>query len=365
MEKYSENMAIRVHSDRVWRTYTGGKLIDDLHEKPVEEQKDDHFPEEWITSLVAARNASRNHIVGEGLSLLDNGASLKDLIMSAPEKYLGEQHVSRHGAQMGVLIKLLDSAERLTIQVHPDREKARQLFDSAYGKTEAWYILGGRTIDDKPPCIYLGFKEGITMDAWKLHFEEQNIEAMLDCLHCFPVKPQDIILIEGGVPHAIGAGCFLVEIQEPTDYTIRVEKSTPTGFRVDDSMCHQGLGFDKMLECFHYHGYSKKDTMDRWFLKSERIEEQTGGSITSIIRYEDTELFKMNFVEIKAKLRLNIDPIFSCMYILSGNGCMEIDSQRIQLSPGNQFFIPAQVGQICFESYSQKPLQMIHCFGPK
>lgn len=52
---------------------------------------------------------------------------------------------------MGVLVKFLDSAERLPIQVHPDKEKAKILFHSGYGKTEAWYILDGRKIHGENP----------------------------------------------------------------------------------------------------------------------------------------------------------------------------------------------------------------------
>jgi len=47
-------------------------------------------------------------------------------------------------------------------------------------------------------------------------------------------------MIYGGVPHAIGSGCFLMEVQEPTDYTMRVEKMTPGGMTMSDELIHQG-----------------------------------------------------------------------------------------------------------------------------
>ena len=59
---------------------------------------------------------------------------------------------------------------------------------------------------------------------------------MLDCLHKFEVNKGDTFLIEGGIPHAIGAGCFLVEVQEPTDYTIR--KNTHSGKSQTNSASH-------------------------------------------------------------------------------------------------------------------------------
>jgi mannose-6-phosphate isomerase len=366
MDKNYENIAIPVTSERVWRTYQGGKLIDVLHGMNGDNQKDSYFPEEWITSLVVARNVGREHIVGEGLSMLKSGeGSLKELIMSEPKRYLGKEHVEKHGDNMGVLIKLIDSSERLTIQVHPDRNMAKDLFNSAFGKTESWYIIGGRNIDGKPPCVYLGFKEGITREKWIKLFEEQDIDTMLDCLHCFPINPQDTILIEGGVPHAIGAGCFIAEIQEPTDYTLRVEKTTPTGFKVDDFMCHQGLGFEKMFDCFHYMGYSKEETASRWFLNPTELEKQPGGVVTSLINYDDTNFFKINLIKISDTFSLYLESVFSSMYILEGEGTMVMYGHRIPLMQGDQYFIPATVRQIHFESNCIGQLQVLHCFGPK
>ena len=79
----------------------------------------------------------------------------------------------------------------------------------------------GAKLNGEKPCIYLGFKRGVTRERWKELFDKQDLDGMLDSLERFDVKAGDTILIEGGMPHAIGAGCFLVEIQEPTDFTIR------------------------------------------------------------------------------------------------------------------------------------------------
>ena len=110
-----------------WRTYTGGSLIEKLHGK--EHMPDTNFPEEWIMSTVAARNSGREHIV-EGLSMVEGTEiSLAQLIDENPEKILGTKHYAKYGNKLGVLVKLIDSAERLTIQVHPTRKKARELFE--------------------------------------------------------------------------------------------------------------------------------------------------------------------------------------------------------------------------------------------
>ena len=124
--------------ERTWRTYIGGKLLDILQEKIKPE--DNHFPEEWMFSTTRARNSGREEIV-EGLSYIKNSnKTFLEYIKNSPY-ILGEKHVKRWGENLGVLVKLIDSNERLTIQVHPNNKKAQELFNSQFGKTEAWHIL--------------------------------------------------------------------------------------------------------------------------------------------------------------------------------------------------------------------------------
>ena len=254
---------IRLKSERAWRTYHGGRLIDAMHGDFS--AHDSHFPEDWICSTVRAINPGREDVV-EGLSrLADSGMTLKDCISADPVAALGADHVARWGESPGVLVKLIDAAERLGVQCHPDREKAHEFFNSPFGKTECWHIVGVRPPVVKglrsdgapavePSCVYMGFKPGVTEAAWRNVFDRQDIPAMLGMLHRIEVKSGDTFFIEGGMPHAIGAGCLLVEIQEPTDYTFRTEKVTPQGFTIPEKACHYGIGFDNMFKCFHYDG---------------------------------------------------------------------------------------------------------------
>ena len=191
---------IRLETERAWRTYLGGRMISALHGQAGE---DGHFPEEWLMSTVSARNAGREHIV-EGLTRVSgSGLTLSQLLSAQPEAMLGKAHAEKYGANPGVLVKLLDAAERLTLQVHPTRSKAQELFGSPFGKTECWHILDCRTIDGVEPCVYIGFREGITRAHWEHCFHTQDIPAMLACLHRIPVAKGDSFIIRGGVPHGI------------------------------------------------------------------------------------------------------------------------------------------------------------------
>ncbi|MEA4998191.1 MAG: class I mannose-6-phosphate isomerase [Candidatus Limiplasma sp.] len=354
---------VKLDNPRAWRTYLGGSLLSALHDETGE---DGHFPEEWIMSVVAARNAGREDIVGEGLShLAGTGESLKEWILADAQAILGGEHVKQHGSQPGVLVKLIDSAERLTVQVHPDRPTAQALFDSPYGKTECWHILGGRTVNGEAPSIYLGFVPGITREKWRMLFEAQDIPRMLACLHRFEVKPGDTVLIEGGVPHAIGAGCFLAEIQEPTDYTIRVERTTPSGFPVADVMCHQNLGFERMFDCFHYDGLSRDQVKDRWFLSPTQQQGKAGNQVHTLVGYEHTGMFAMRNIQVQHELELTCPLQFSALYVLSGEGQMVCAGSSQPIRKAEQYFLPAGVKHVHLTATPGQPLRILQCFGPK
>ena len=338
-----------------WRTYLGGRLIRQLHGEP--NAIDDHFPEEWLTSVVTARNPGRESIV-EGLSVAYDNESLRNKIAANPEEMLGAAFAAQFGATPGVLVKLLDSAERLTIQVHPTAAQAQRLFGSPFGKTECWHILGTRTINGVEPCIYFGFRPGVTRKIWQDCFNCQDIPAMLACLHRFPVHPGDTWLIEGGVPHAIGAGCFLMEIQEPTDYTIRTERVTPSGLAVADESCHQGLGFKKMFDCFDYTCRSAGDTRQMSQIQPRKLA-QNGSISTECIGYDRTHCFRLVEHLVHDEMIRPADGTFSGLYVLSGTG--KIGTETV--SPGSTFFVPAS--HDAFSIRADGEMRVMEWFGPK
>lgn len=356
------NNPMKLDNAKAWRTYLGGKLLSQLHGDLG--GNDSHFPEEWIMSTTCARNVGREHIVDEGLSYLyaDKSISLKSVITEHGPLVLGQGHYNQYGSELGVLVKLIDSSERLTIQVHPNNQQAMALFDSRFGKTECWHILGGREIDGQKPCIYIGFKEGITKKHWVSLFEDQDIEGMLNAMHRFEVTKGDTVLIKGGVPHAIGAGCFLAEIQEPTDYTIRVERTTPSGYKVDDYLCHQGLSFEGMFECFSFEGITKEEARSRWFIPTKCVLSDDQGEIKSLIDYQSTNHFSMNEIQVHGEVILPQSDVYYGLYVLEGQGSISATGYEELLAVGNQYFIPAGAGDISIQS--QKPLKLLQFFGP-
>ncbi|MEO9510708.1 MAG: type I phosphomannose isomerase catalytic subunit [Flavobacteriaceae bacterium] len=347
-------------ANRVWRTYSGGALIDRW--KKDTKEIDGNTPEEWIMSTVTARGNNRPE--DEGLSMVETAAGikpLKALIASNTELYLGKKIAQKYGTT-GVLIKMLDSHERLTIQVHPDKEYAKTVLNSPFGKTESWYVLNTREIDGEKSVIYMGFKEGVTKAKWRELFLEQNIMGMLNCLHKIEVKPGDAFMIYGGVPHAIGSGCFLMEVQEPTDYTMRVEKVTPTGLKISDDLIHQGVGVEKMLECFHYDCCTLEEALEKWRVNPE-INDVSGTHILkSIFNVTHTNCFALKELTLNGEYTIEANGSFYVVVIYLGKGTLICEGVSYKFEQGDEFFLSAAVDKVVFKSEIESKLLL--CYPP-
>jgi mannose-6-phosphate isomerase len=347
--------------ERVWRTYTGGKNLDKISGK--EDCADSYFPELWLLSTVQAKNVGREDVV-EGLCFVkidDEKYSLKDIIKEYPNEMLGEAYNNRFEGSMGVLAKIIDSSERLTIQVHPTKEKAREYFNSEYGKTECWHILETRDDVDITPCMYIGFKENVTNEMFAKSYYEQDLETMLSYLHKIEVKKGETYIIYGGIPHAIGAGCTLIEVQEPTDYTLRTEKTTPAGLKIDAFACHQGIGDEKMLNCFSYDGGSLETILDRCKIEPKIQAEESNKKI-SLVNYHNTPCFKVEKLVVNSKMTLKADESFYGLYVVSGKGKLITSEKEMPINPNDQYFVSTICNDFTILSDGE-PIEIVRFYG--
>ena len=367
MKKVTEftKRPIKLKSNRVWRIYSGGKLLDEFC--GIYPGTDGAYPEDWLGSVVEANNMPRDgQPLREGLSIADDGseAYLKDQIETNPELLLGKEHCRQLGDNLGVLVKFLDSAVRLPIQVHPDKATAQRLFHSDYGKTEAWYVLDGRCINGEQPYILMGFKEGVTQEQWKQYFDDQDISGMENSLHKIPVSPGDVFLVRGGTPHAIGPGCFLLEIQEPTDYTISVEKKAPDGALVPDFLCHQGIGFDKMFDCFHYLAQNREQTLQSCKLTPNLVLNNGQVQIEHLIDSKHTQAFSLNKITIQENYDYPSGGRAAILAIIEGTGKIVCHDETILIKRGDSVFMPSDMENVSFIPNPGTKMTMLECLPP-
>jgi mannose-6-phosphate isomerase len=225
----------RLSPTRVYRFYRGGLLIDRMR---GENGADTDFPEDWVGSVTQASNPGRDEPLA-GLSQLDDGSLLRDAVAADPTGWLGPDAAR---GSTGVLVKLLDAAERLPVHFHPDRAFAGEHFGSGFGKTEAWIVLATRAEQSE---VWIGMRERVDRETYRGWIDRQDRERLLESLHRVPVRTGDVIFVPAGTPHAIGAGALIAELQEPTDFSIVCEWE---GYPIAAEDSHLGLGWDVAIE---------------------------------------------------------------------------------------------------------------------
>ncbi|MDR0866362.1 MAG: class I mannose-6-phosphate isomerase [Candidatus Symbiothrix sp.] len=142
------------------------------------------------------------------------GKSLTELIETYGAHLLGQPVFERFGTTFPLLIKFIDAKQALSIQVHPNDELAKKRHNS-FGKTEMWYVV--KAAEDA--SLYSGFRE--EMDAEK-YVQSLEDDTFINYLQKQDVKPGDVFFLPAGRVHAIGAGCFIAEIQQASNITYRI-----------------------------------------------------------------------------------------------------------------------------------------------
>ena len=142
------------------------------------------------------------------------GESLDKLLERTKEQLVGNKNYARFGNTFPLLIKFIDARDDLSIQVHPDDRLAKERHDS-FGKTEMWYVIHAAP----GAFLYSGFDQQITPDEYIQTIQNNTFT---DKLKKHDVKQGDLFFLPAGRVHAIGAGCFIAEIQQTSDVTYRI-----------------------------------------------------------------------------------------------------------------------------------------------
>ncbi|MCE5236307.1 MAG: type I phosphomannose isomerase catalytic subunit [Clostridiaceae bacterium] len=176
----------------------GTRLVGEYGKKP------DALPlaESWELS---AHEHGQSAISGGAYDGMEFGAYLREHPEAAGLK---------PGEPFPVLVKLIDAAQPLSVQVHPNDAYAME-HENSKGKTELWYIL-----DAEPGAfLYLGLERAVAREEFLRHMESGSVEKLLRRAY---VKPGEAYMVEAGTLHGIGKGIVLAEVQQSSDITYRV-----------------------------------------------------------------------------------------------------------------------------------------------
>lgn len=287
--------------------YRGGERLAALRGVPLPSPR---RPEEWLASTV--HRADQPDI---GRSRLADGSLFATLVASDPKAWTGaaEGGPGAGAADTGILVKLLDAGQRLPVHVHPTRAFARDHLHSCYGKTEAWYVLETHGDD---PAVWVGFAEDVDPDELAQRVDAQDSEWMLGHMNKISVRPGDGIIVPAGQAHATGAGVFVVEVQEPTDFSILLEWSVTTATREES---HLGLGFERAYETVSHRALSPTQ-LD---LVRQHLDPQArGGALMRGLTAAADPFFRVDLAAPAGDETVAVPHGFAVLVVLDGRGAI-------------------------------------------
>ncbi|MCH5238894.1 MAG: class I mannose-6-phosphate isomerase [Muribaculaceae bacterium] len=274
--------------------------------------------ESWEISAVPGHVS----VVEEGLY---KGMSLNDLIDEFGSQLLGESVTKKYGKNFPLLIKFIDAADNLSVQVHPDDQLARKRHNSL-GKTEMWYI-----IDAEPDAkIFSGLNREITPEEYKKRVEEGTFA---ETLAEHSSNPGDVFFLPAGRIHAIGAGNLLAEIQENSDVTYRIYDYDRRDANGNPRELHTDLA---------------KDAID--YKVYDNYKEEAPSESEKEVTLAECEHFVTKRLIIDGNKTIVTDGhSFEILICLEGNVKIICSEGSTHLNAGHSALIPAKVKQFTLE----------------
>jgi mannose-6-phosphate isomerase len=212
---------------RIW----GGQKLRALFGKDIPAEP---IGEDW---LIADRPSAES-VVSEGPLA---GLTLRELIERDARAILGQlPQLTPHG-RFPLLLKLIDAADILSVQVHPDDDCARRLGEPDVGKTEMWHVIQA----DKGGELVCGLQPDVTPDKLRDSVVAGTVERLM--LH-YAASEGLSLLVPAGAVHAIGRGVMLAEIQQNSDLTYRLYDWS----RGDPQGNPRALHLDKAFDAIHF-----------------------------------------------------------------------------------------------------------------
>ncbi|MBI4979796.1 MAG: class I mannose-6-phosphate isomerase [Spirochaetes bacterium] len=304
-----------IFKEKIW----GGNVLAREFHKPV--SPDIKIGESWEVSAVPKDES----IVANGDLA---GKSLEDLIVEYKDLIVGERVFSLHRYEFPLLVKFLDAADKLSVQVHPDNAYAKK-YHNSFGKTEIWFILAAK----KGAHLIVGLGDGIQKKDLSAAIKEKRIT---DVLKYIPVKAGDVIYLPAGRVHAILEGIVLAEIQQTSDLTFRLYDWD----RVDDDGKPRTLHIDESLAVINFD--------DHEAVKLEKnFTAEKGCKTAPVITGDFFSIEEIHLSGTRPLYRRStvIKESFEIIIAVNGEGSVLYDKGEETFVKGESLLLPASMGE--------------------
>ena len=252
------------------------------------------------------------------------GKSLDELIQTYGKQLVGGQVMERFGTRFPLLIKFIDARDNLSIQVHPNDELAKARHNS-FGKTEMWYVIKAAP----GAALYSGFSKQIDANEY---VERVKNNTFMDVLQRYDVAEGDVFFLPAGRVHAIGAGCFIAEIQQTSNIT----------YRIYDYNRKDANGNTREL-----HTELAKDAIDYTLYPDYRTHYKAHTNAT--IELAACKYFTTNLLDIDVTMTRDFSELDSfVVYICMGGSATLQDNKdnKLQIHQGQTVLIPADTTSV-------------------
>lgn len=250
------------------------------------------------------------------------GQNLKNLCFDFASEIMGKSVAATYGTEFPLLIKYIDAAADLSVQVHPNDEVALQKH-GCKGKTEMWYIMQA----DQGAMLNSGFALQTNKEEYAKAIEEGR---SLDYLHFEETQSGDVFFMPAGRIHYIGKGIMLAEIQQTSDITYRIYDFD----RVDDQGNKRELHIKDGVEALDFEVLPSYKTN----YKAE------ANKATSLVK---SPFFNTNIIDLKSSqscaLTMEGRDSFTILICVEGVGVLNGDFEAEAMQPGDVLLLPSEL----------------------
>ena len=318
---------------------------DNLHElvwggtklKPLKGMAADSEPigESWeISAIPGSESVVKNGTLA--------GRTLGSLVEEYGPELMGERVFQRHGTEFPLLVKFIDAAHDLSIQVHPNDALAHARHGKL-GKTEMWYVMHA----DPGASLLAGLREPLTPDEYERRVQDGTI---VDALARHEVHEGDVFFIPAGRIHAICGGIMVCEIQQSSDVTYRL-------------FDYHRLDLDGKPR--ELHTELAKDAIDYRVLPEYRthyVMPQSGA-----VTVADCDYFTVNALKVESSETLSRhlmdEGSFITLSCLTGTARIIAGAESIMLPTGFSCLMPAACADFSVQTADRQPVRLLEAWA--